>query len=210
MNQPGGGCLGGCFGVCAFLFVFVGLVAVTIRAPLVGTGGVLVLAGTVAAVAQRAQTSPTVVAVAQPAPSALDAGRVTGDLRIEDRGVDRTRRAGGMDRLTIHTWLRNEGNRPIVLDNVADVDLQVWDPLGHLIGLDVTWPTVTLPAGQSCAADITVAADHPVDAWAIGHHACDYLFFPSRSSHDTPNRFHRFAARSTGRCHYLTVGVRQR
>lgn len=116
-------------------------------------------------------------------------GRVTGDLRVEDRGIERIDEPGPLERFTVRIRLHNHSTETLRLNDLDDVDLQLWTPTGKVVGTDTTWSVVDLAPRYSCDVDVavTVVDEQPIAFWAVAHRpAGDYAFFPATGLPQAP------------------------
>lgn len=116
-------------------------------------------------------------------------GQVTGDLRVESLAVARVAETGPLERFVISMRLHNHGSGAIHLDDLENVDLQLWTPAGKVVGRDAEWSTTTLEPDRSYEVDAAVKLidDQPVASWAIAHRPQGgYLFFGTPATASQP------------------------
>lgn len=108
-------------------------------------------------------------------------GQVTGELRVENLGVERDDEPGPLERFVIHARIHNHGATLVNLDDIDHVDLQLWTAGGHVVGSDTTWSEIELHPGHSCETTIStrVIDQQQMQHWAISHRGANgqYIFF---------------------------------
>jgi hypothetical protein len=117
-------------------------------------------------------------------------GQVTGWLRVEDEGIRRVDEPGPFEQFVIHMRLSNHGPRPVDFAGGDEVDVQLWDINGNVVGSDIAWDHPgPLPPNSHIATAVRVRLidHHPVESWAIGHRGeqATYVFFPVLDRRDT-------------------------
>ncbi|GAB2968297.1 hypothetical protein GCM10017788_61320 [Amycolatopsis acidiphila] len=66
-------------------------------------------------------------------------GQLTGWLRVEDLGVRRVDEPGPFGQFVIQLRLSNHGPRPVDFAGGDEVDVQLWDINGNVVGSETTW-----------------------------------------------------------------------
>lgn len=116
-------------------------------------------------------------------------GAITGDLRVEDRGIKHVDDPGPTERLKVRMRLHNHGSNKIQLSDSGQVHLQLWTPDGKSVGRGPRWSITTLKPGYS--ADIAVMLRmvdrQPVGSWTVVHLPDgEYLTFVTADQPDQP------------------------
>lgn len=111
-------------------------------------------------------------------------GQLTGWLRVEDLGVRRVDEPGPFEQFVIQLRLSNHGPRSVDFAGGDEVDVQLWDINGNVVGSETTWdhPCLLPPNSHiATAIRIRLVDNHPISSWAIGHRGerGTYAFFPA-------------------------------